>query len=87
MIELDPCPCCGYQTITSEYDICPICAWEHDEAQERDPDSEIGANAVSLREAQRNFVAIGVCRPELKPIVREPRGSDKRSPTWTPLDS
>lgn len=49
------CPCCGYNTITDTYEICDICGWEHDPVQADYPDED-GANRVSLRTAQRNFL-------------------------------
>jgi len=57
------CPCCGYKTLEEEppgtFDICPVCFWEDDESQFNNPDIRGGANAESLREAQRNFLKTG----------------------------
>ncbi len=47
-----PCPCCGYLTLSEaergSYEICPVCLWEDDASQFEDPDSDTGANSVSL---------------------------------------
>ena len=49
------CPCCGFVTISDEYDICEICWWEHDLVQLSNPD-ELGANGeMTLRMAQKAF--------------------------------
>ncbi|HEP9402485.1 hydrolase, partial [Pseudomonas aeruginosa] len=41
-----PCPCCGYLTFDEEpcgtYEICPVCYWEDDIAQNKDPDYDGG---------------------------------------------
>lgn len=79
------CPCCGYRTITEEYDICDICRWEHDLVQERDPDYMGGANSVSLRQAQWNFGAFGACERASVAHARKPGPDDVRDPNWKPL--
>ncbi len=91
MAQLYPCPCCGYQTLDLEppgtYLICPICFWEDD----GDVDADFGArwggsNQVSLRQAQRNFLALGACEPQWLADVRSPTPADQRDPAWQPLD-
>ena len=82
------CPCCGYQTIDPEpgsYDICPICFWEDDIVQNENPDMAGGANSVSLRQAQENYVAFGACSRKDAPHVRPPSDDDIRDPNWAPL--
>jgi hypothetical protein len=58
---LHPCPCCGFRTMADEergsYDICPVCGWEDDGVQYRDPDYQGGANTESLNEARAAFIA------------------------------
>ena len=51
------CPCCGqhYFTEKNAYEICPVCGWEDDPVQRRDPDFAGGANACSLNEARREY--------------------------------
>jgi hypothetical protein len=80
------CPCCGHLSITDTYDICGICGWEHDPVQEDNPDSSIGANRVSLREAQRNFRVLGASAEGYADSVREPGSDDQRDPEWKPID-
>ena len=47
------CPVCGkYKFIEGpgSYEICPICKWEDDLVQEKDPSFKGGANVLSLNE-------------------------------------
>jgi len=67
-----PCACCGNLTILEEYDICPVCDWEADGVQERDPSFQGGANKMSLIEARASFQAIGAIGPDHLTHVRLP---------------
>lgn len=78
-----PCPCCGFLTNPGDWDICPVCFWENDPVQLRDPDMPGGANKVSLRQGQRNFAEFGACEREMLPHVH-PEGF-LRDPNWQPL--
>ena len=51
------CPCCGkyYFTEKDAYEICPVCGWEDDPLQRREPDFAGGANTLSLNEAIKNY--------------------------------
>lgn len=53
------CPVCGYLTRENAsfgtFEICPICGWEDDNVQYDHPDSESGANRVSLNQAKQNY--------------------------------
>ena len=51
------CPCCGqyYFTEKNAYEICPVCGWEDDPLQRREPEFEGGANRLSLQEARRKY--------------------------------
>jgi hypothetical protein len=85
------CPCCGYMTFNykpdGSYDICGVCFWEDDPIQLQDPDYEAGANSVSLRQAQRNFLEFGACDREMLHNVRPPAKDEARDKNWKPLDS
>jgi hypothetical protein len=73
--ERFPCPVCGYLTLTDapgRYDICPVCFWEDDPVQARDPDYAGGPNRVSLKEAKRNFAAFGASKERSRGNVRPP---------------
>ena len=63
------CPCCGYKTFTElsnrYYYICEVCFWEDDPIQFADLNYESGANQVSLRQGQKNFVKNGACEKEM----------------------
>lgn len=76
MSELFPCPCCGYPTLAEKppgtFAICPVCHWEDDDAQFRDPLYAGGANRISLTEARRNFLAYGASAEDLRDQVRAP---------------
>ena len=81
------CPCCGYRSVASEQDICQVCGWQHDTAQEAEPYTDsAGPNPVSLKEAQANFATIGASTPRLVHRV-EPDGMThySRDPQWLPL--
>ena len=57
-----PCPCCGYLVFSGTPgtdEICPICGWQDDVSQLRDPSSSGGANEPSLIEAQMNLANFG----------------------------
>ncbi|MBR6477998.1 MAG: hydrolase [Lachnospiraceae bacterium] len=68
------CPCCGYYTLeeVGAYEVCPVCYWEDDPSQESDPESEGGANELSLIESQRNFKLYGACEERYVKYVRGP---------------
>lgn len=70
------CPCCGFLTLDEEppgtYAICPVCFWEDDLVQFKDPDYEGGANKVSLNQARLNYTHIGASAPEYRSNVRPP---------------
>ena len=53
-VELYPCPVCASKVISElgEWEICPICGWEDDPGQSKQPTSAGGANALSLNEAR-----------------------------------
>lgn len=81
------CPCCGYKTLEDEheYDICPICFWEDDLLQFEEVDLAGGANPVSLREAQQNFIKFGACEIDMLKHVRKPNAHDIKDVNWKPL--
>lgn len=85
------CPCCGYKTFYSEpngsYDICLVCFWENDPIQLDDPDYEGGANLMSLRQAQQNFLEFGACDRNMLPNVRRHTKDEERDDEWKPFDS
>lgn len=85
------CPCCGYKTLDEKppntYAICEVCYWEDDGIQFDDPDYDGGANPVSLREAQKNFILIGACQSEFISSVRSPDKVEYKDPKWKPLYS
>jgi hypothetical protein len=74
---MKPCPCCGYLTFGDDspgsFEICPVCFWEDDPVQFKDPTYKGGANDVNLEEARKNYHAFGACSQELTDKVRKPR--------------
>ena len=52
------CPCCRefYFTERNAFEICPVCGWEDDRVQRRDPFFRGGANEESLIEARSAFL-------------------------------
>lgn len=71
-----PCPCCGYLTLSraspGTFEVCPVCYWEDDDVQARDPEYSGGANAVSLNEARANYRELGASAPNFQANVRPP---------------
>lgn len=52
------CPVCGKYTFQSgpgSYEICPVCGWEDDKAQYKDPTLKGGANRLSLKEYKEQY--------------------------------
>lgn len=52
------CPVCGKYTFKNgpgSYEICPICGWEDDKAQYKDPTLKGGANKLSLKEYKEQY--------------------------------
>jgi hypothetical protein len=79
------CPCCGYKTITTEFDICEICGWEHNFYQEDNSEDDGGPNSVSFREAQQNFARFGAKSEVSLKHSRKPTHEDVRDPNWKPI--
>ncbi len=71
------CPCCGYYTLDSkfagEYDICPVCFWEDDPFQAKDPNLEDFANTFSLNQSRENYKKFGAVDERLIKYVRPPK--------------
>ncbi|HDR4305941.1 TPA: hypothetical protein QCP71_005223, partial [Bacillus anthracis] len=76
----------GYKTLEEEppgtYEICNICFWEDDSVQFKEPDYEGGANEVSLRQAQENFIVFGACEKRCIELVRKPTSEDVKDASW-----
>ena len=52
------CPVCGKYTFQfgpGSYEICPVCGWEDDKAQYKDPNLKGGANKLSLKEYKEQY--------------------------------
>jgi len=85
-IKKYPCSCCGYITLNEKeqgtYEICEICFWENDSAQLDNPDYIGGANKVSLRQAQKNFLEFGACEMEMIKNVRQTNKTEIRDDNW-----
>lgn len=84
------CPCCGYKTFrenpNGSYDICEVCFWEDDPIQLDNPEYEGGANRVSLKQGQKNFMEFGACEREMIKNVRQPNRDEQRDENWKPLE-
>ena len=85
------CPCCGYRVFHEEpgsFEICPVCFWEDDALQLKDPLYEGGANRSSLYECQATFAAQRACEQRFAGDVREPRAEagELLDPEWRRLE-
>jgi len=83
------CPCCGHKTYFERpggtYGICQVCYWEDDPYQLENPDEDFGANPISLRQAQKNYVDFGACEENMKKNVRQPFMDEPKDRNWRPL--
>lgn len=87
-MEKFTCPCCGYKTYDEEpghYIICPVCFWEDDPYQRDYPNYEGGANRVSLKKGQQNFIDFGACEYEMRRNTRLPNQDEPKDPYWKQL--
>lgn len=73
-LKKSACDCCGFLTLERKnaYEICPVCYWEDDPAQLKNPDSRLGSNHISLNDARQNFSALGTCEARYVKAVRKP---------------
>lgn len=74
------CPCCGFRTLDAEppgtFEICPVCLWEDDNVQFKEPDYDGGANSVSLNKARDNYKRIGAISEDCVKHARKPFGDE-----------
>ena len=84
-----PCPCCGYKTLDEEppgtFALCPICYWEDDDVQFDDPDYAGGANKISLRQSQKNYISFGASEKSFRGTVRSANDADEKDQDCHPL--
>ena len=70
------CPCCGCLTLDEPppgtFAVCPVCWWEDDDVQLREPAYTGGANQVSLNDARANYARIGASSEEGLAHIRKP---------------
>lgn len=52
--------------------ICPVCYWEDDDVQFRNPLYDAGANGISLIEARENYQKYGAVLADYCDLVRPP---------------
>ena len=74
------CPCCGFLTfgepLGDTYEICPVCAWEDDGYQLVNPESDGGANKVSLNQARKNFKKFCASYVDALKYTRKPKADE-----------
>ena len=44
------CPICGEHVFEEEFDTCPVCEWQYDELQYKDPTYWGGANDLCIND-------------------------------------
>lgn len=87
-----PCLCCGHLVHSveygwpSSYSICEICYWQDDYSQLLRPMDHLGANYMSLYQAQQNYIAMGVCDKRLERFVRPASPAQPIAVGWRPID-
>ncbi|WP_435019360.1 CPCC family cysteine-rich protein [Tundrisphaera sp. TA3] len=62
-----------------------ICTCKYDPTQTH-PDDAGGANRVSLREAQQNFLRFGAIAELYQDMSEPPSPQERRDPDWRPID-
>ncbi len=57
MAEKHKCPVCGKYEFEewASYDICPVCGWEDDPIETKNPDYSGGANHITLNKAGKAY--------------------------------
>ena len=70
------CPSCGYFTVEGDFDICEVCYWQYDAVAHEMPDRVIGANKVSLHQAQKNYKEFGATEKRFLKYVRAPEADE-----------
>lgn len=80
----NPCPCCGYLTLShpanGSEDLCPVCFWADDEAQNSDATYAGGANRPASDEARQNFALIGAVEEQFVQFTRPPTPEERPLP-------
>lgn len=83
------CPCCGYKILSEKqrgsHELCPVCFWEDDGTQFDDPKLNGGANLVSLKQAQQNYIEFGASEKRFLQNVRKPTSDEVKDPNWQAL--
>ena len=89
MTDREACPCCGYRTLLERdtYELCPVCFWEDDPRESRDPNFALGANGVSVVKAQQTYLRSGAMHPSFLDKVRPPRPDEARTADWRPQEA
>lgn len=70
-----PCIVCRNPTVgvPGNHEICPVCGWQDDGGDYRDPDRYVGGpNHVTLREARQNYLEFGASERRRVDRVRPP---------------
>ncbi|MEU8838201.1 CPCC family cysteine-rich protein [Streptomyces roseus] len=78
-----PCIVCGQLTIRvpGHHEICPVCGWQDDGGDYRDPDRYVGGpNHATLREARENYRAFGASERRRIDRVRPPLPEEVAAP-------
>ena len=79
------CDCCGFQTLlnTGQYEICAVCRWEDDRADNarirEGPEAPSGPNHITLTEARENFQKFGAAKERSRHLAREPRPEEHQA--------
>jgi hypothetical protein len=76
----EKCSCCGNLTVlkpaSENPEICPVCAWQDDIVQSKNPDFVGKPNGVSLNQARVNYKKFKAKSRNSLKNVRDPRGDE-----------
>lgn len=73
------CPVCACATLAEPgaFELCPVCGWEDDPDQAKDPTRATGANSVSLDVARARYRKGEPIEDDLAVPTRAPRPSER----------
>lgn len=75
--EEKQCACCGYFSISEEWEICSVCFWEDNWYQAAHMDDAAGPNTICLRDARENFQKFGASEERFILMVRPPKDEEQ----------
>jgi hypothetical protein len=54
------CPVCSRHEFKEDFELCPVCHWQHDRVQENDPTFWGGANDLCLNDYKIEWLRLNI---------------------------